>query len=317
MHFFIHIPKTAGTSLRVAAEQFFGVDRIVYDYGAHSPVTSACIRHYLYETSPPDWDGLNDFWRSQPPALIAGHKSVGRFAPTVGLSRSFGFVRDPLAQAFSNYLHLRRQRRFDGSFQEFFARRPEKQLKMFSNVPFQALGFVGVTEHYRASLRLLNALYDWRLTYKKVNRAGWLAPSVRTVSADDRAAFEDINRDEIALYQQIVWHFGQRLALHRQQKSFVHGDFEVAPDGQIKGWAWWAGNEASCPVALELWVNGAPMARRLSGDLNLSFQNQPLPREGQVGFEFDAPSAQDLRCNVRVVETGQWLKPPEIKERMA
>jgi len=40
---FIHIPKTAGTSFRVAAEKYFGEDNTFYDYSAKSPETSAEI----------------------------------------------------------------------------------------------------------------------------------------------------------------------------------------------------------------------------------------------------------------------------------
>ena len=41
--FFIHIPKTAGSSFRVAAEQYFGSEATYFDYGNGSKETSESI----------------------------------------------------------------------------------------------------------------------------------------------------------------------------------------------------------------------------------------------------------------------------------
>ncbi len=46
---FVHVPKTAGTTFRVAVEQYLGAGAILWDYGAESPVTSPVVRQYLYQ----------------------------------------------------------------------------------------------------------------------------------------------------------------------------------------------------------------------------------------------------------------------------
>ena len=37
---FVHIPKTAGTSFRLAAQQFYGENNVFFDYGLESVETS-------------------------------------------------------------------------------------------------------------------------------------------------------------------------------------------------------------------------------------------------------------------------------------
>ena len=152
MHYFIHIPKTAGTSFRVAAERYFGADRVLYDYGKQSPVTSHSVRAHLYVQETPDMQALLELWQSSNVALIAGHQPLKRFGAKVGLPKTFTFLRSPIERCFSEYLHFQREQRFAGTFREFFASKANRQLQALSGVPHQALGFVGITERYRESL---------------------------------------------------------------------------------------------------------------------------------------------------------------------
>jgi len=52
----VHIPKTGGTSLRVAAEHYFGPNRMLYDYGTGAKLTSDLVRKWVYEKN--DLDGF-------------------------------------------------------------------------------------------------------------------------------------------------------------------------------------------------------------------------------------------------------------------
>ena len=45
---FVHIPKTAGTSFRQAAESRFGLSRVLRDYGPNSDATSDTIKREVY-----------------------------------------------------------------------------------------------------------------------------------------------------------------------------------------------------------------------------------------------------------------------------
>jgi hypothetical protein len=56
---FLHIPKTAGTSFRVAVMQRFGgaskgAYRVAFDYGDNRPETHEMVRRYLHAEAPDD-----------------------------------------------------------------------------------------------------------------------------------------------------------------------------------------------------------------------------------------------------------------------
>lgn len=312
MHYFIHIPKTAGTSFRVAAERYFGARRVVYDYGKQSPVTGDSVRAHLYEREAPDMPALLELWRTQNVALIAGHQPFKRFGAEVGLPRTFTFLRNPLERCFSEYLHFQREQRFAGTFRDFFTdMKGNRQLQALSGVPYQALGFVGITERYRESLGLLNELYGWKARYRKTNRAGWRAPSVDSVSAEDRAHFDALNAADIMLYRSACRLLDQRLHLQAGSQPFVYGDFEGEGKGCIRGWAWWAGRDAAEPVELELWENERCIETTVTGELNKKLASSGAPSAGHVGFTFISAVATGNPVNVRVRSTKQWLKTNE------
>lgn len=211
VHFFTHIPKTAGTSFRLAAEDDLGSQRVIYDYGAHSSVTSACVRQYLYESDELDLEGLAQHWQTSKPVLIAGHKGLKQFSSVIRLDRIMTFFRDPLARCFSEYVHLLKQGRYEGSFRSFFSneKRINRQLRMLSGVPFQALGIVGVTKRYRDSLSLINDHFSWDIRARKLNKSGWLAPKLSRVSAADfiihPQRWGSISNEKIPIGTEIQW----------------------------------------------------------------------------------------------------------------
>jgi len=49
----IHIPKTAGTSLRVSLQKEYGPLRMALDYWEQSEVTSSIVHRYLYQDDAP------------------------------------------------------------------------------------------------------------------------------------------------------------------------------------------------------------------------------------------------------------------------
>ena len=198
MHFFVHIPKTAGTSFRLAAEREFSPQRVVYDYGAQSPVTSPCIQQYLYGEGDQDKAALYAHCREHGVKLFAGHRPATRFLDGVGVGNIITFVREPLERVFSQYLHFKRHQGFEGSFREFFSvpSRRNGQANMLRGIPLRALGFVGITERYRQSLRMINQRYGWRLRHKRANRSGFFTPGPDSVSQVDRQNFYELNSDD-------------------------------------------------------------------------------------------------------------------------
>lgn len=308
MYFFCHIPKTAGTSFRTAAERYFGADRVVYDYGPDSPVTSPCIRRFLYDSKPEDKAGLYQHCQQSGIKLVAGHKAANRFSGQVGLAHTLTFVREPLERAFSEYLHFRREKGFADDFRAFCAQQPlNHQTRMLAGIPVQALGFVGVTERYDESLRLLNRHYQWQIRKRRVNRARLFDPGPASIRAQDREIFYQQNPADVQLYNQALACLEQRLALSRRGLPYVHGQIETLKPGRISGWAWW-GADRPDPVVLEVTINGR-IVQRITADLShKTMSSLGAPRAGQVGFASSSQARAAGPIELRVVETGQLLE---------
>lgn len=308
LHFFVHIPKTAGTSFRLAAEREFCRERVVYDYGPQSPVTSDCIQRHLYGEGEEDKSALYAHCFRQGVKLIAGHRPATRFLEGVGVANIITFVREPLARVFSQYLHFKRHHGFEGTFHEFFSEpaRQNAQAKMLRGISPRALGFVGITEHYRQSLCMINDLYGWRLRRRHANRSGFLAPGPNGVPKEERALFYEANTDDVALYREARWLFEIRHALAAQSQPFAHVGLDATEGGRILGWAWWA-EPIDEPVRVEICINDVPAITVTADGAHKRWGRKGAPHEGRVAFAADVEIRPGDRITGRIAQTGQPL----------
>ena len=310
MYFFVHIPKTAGTSFRLAAERQFSPERVVYDYGPQSPVTSACIQRHLYGEGERDEAAFYEHCRDHGIKLIAGHRPATRYLGGVAVGNIITFVREPLARAFSQYLHFKRHQGFEGSFREFFSvpARQNAQAHMLRGVSLRALGFLGITEEYRQSLPMINYRYGWRLRHKRANRSGFFEPGPDSISQADRALFYELNSDDVALYREACWLFDIRRRLAAQGRPFAHAAIELVEGKRLRGWAWWA-EPAEEPARIEICVNDAP-AKTVAADRELKrWAKAGAPSQGRVGFVAGISARPGDRIICRIAQTGQPIVP--------
>jgi len=307
MHFFVHIPKTAGTSFRIAAERYFSSERVVCDYGEHSPVTSECVQQHLYQPEKEDKAGFLQHCQAHQVRLIAGHKAVARYAGDVGILNVISFLREPLERAYSGYLHFKRDGRFRGTFREFCQdkRQQNTHRRMLGNLSLHALGFVGLTEAYKESLRMINRINGWKLRKRHVNRSRFLEPGPKTISTEDRQVFNDLNGNDIKLYEDARWWFELRRGLEQADNPFAHGDLALVTTQAVKGWAWWSTGDE--PLEVEICVNGKPEESVTADQPRKHWANLGAPRQGRVGFTAKLVLKPEDQVTCRVKKTGQPL----------
>lgn len=306
---FAHTPKTAGTSLRNTLLDNLGQEHLICDYSADNPATSALVEQYYYQTKDAYQLGVQLSYRQQP-FCLTGHFSLPRYAVFFQARNIVMFFRDPVQRVLSHYAHSCRVNSFDQGFEAFcqLSFNRDVQTKTLSSFPLCLLGFIGLQEHYGASLAALNNLYDLSLTELSSNVNSGKPKSVEyDCSAEQLALIREYNQRDFTLYEKAKALFEQRRHAEVEGSTFVHGCVREQTTKKIAGWAMRYSDAQ--PVNLTIHVNGDQVAEVQARDLNLALSGWNAARQGYAGFSYAfKQSLQDddiVEC--RVTETGQQL----------
>ncbi|MCZ6620138.1 MAG: sulfotransferase family 2 domain-containing protein [Gammaproteobacteria bacterium] len=197
---FIHIPKTAGTSFRAAAEQYFGNSSVERDYGAEDPYTTDIVLETVYSNR---IEGLPTAMEQASRRMLAGHFPATKYHQLFANNvRWCTFLRDPVQRVISEHRHLVKKNRYAHSLEYFCNTKAEcnKQTRLLRGIEEKDLYFVGVAEHFRASISVFNKLAGTRFKYTRTNVARKSLSEAYDVSDRVRKTIENNNRDDLALY---------------------------------------------------------------------------------------------------------------------
>ena len=295
MHLFVHIPKTAGTSFRGSLEEAVGSARIAYDYGLKSPLTSPEVLT-LQRSGAPGAKHILDACADAGYQWITGHFHAGRYVPPLKPSNVITFLREPSERVFSEYLHKKRHNHLGTSFLEYIAQHGNRQAKLLSGLSISSIGFIGLTERYEDSLRLLDYLYGLNLKVRRSNKAPLFSPSFLKCSAEEREQCRKMNHDDYLLYEGAVKLFDDRIRLMNENQPIALGWFNRIESNRLRGQVAWHPRfeHGDHPLSLNIRVNG----RAQVWDSNLSdYEN----------IKLDLELAPDEEVAIEVESTGQLL----------
>ncbi|QIL89859.1 hypothetical protein GNX18_08920 [Microbulbifer sp. SH-1] len=305
-YIFVHIPKTAGTSFRLAADSFFGRTNVCRDYGPKSPETSHIVKQWVIEAQD-KWLFKKAFERSGY-RLLTGHFHASAYSPLFGTCRMITFVREPLQRLVSEYKHMVRNYGYEKSFEDFY-RAPHninRQQRILGQQQWASLGFIGLTERYDESLQLLRRKYKLDIPNLRENlgRAG-LAERYEIPAAQEQE-LRHLNAEDIALYDAISSQFDWRQRLAERQQGYVSGTLMHSDKGRLFGWA--LSESSDEPVCIIARVNGMVIAEAMANQERPGLRTIGIGRGGYVGFSVDISSLKagdEVECVVAA--TGQPL----------
>ncbi len=196
---FVHIPKTAGTSFRFAAKNYYGEENILNDYGMESKTTSAEILEFYYKTN--NVEMLRE--SSSKYTLLTGHYPVSRYDEIFSGSPIATFIREPVSRMISEYYHLQNHEGLTDSLNEFYRKEEycNRQVKLLGGKSIFDLDFVGVTDQYELSLTLFNEKFSSNLECLTMNRGNYREDILASVSKADLDEITQLNQQDIELYK--------------------------------------------------------------------------------------------------------------------
>jgi hypothetical protein len=298
---FMHIPKTAGTSLRIAMEKTLRGRLILHDYGNVRETTPELYR-LVYEDRRLS-EFRTRFNHRRRGILLTGH--FPGFGGTCGASRYWDFfnaesfvtfLRHPVDRVISEFAHAVNLQGWTSGFEEFVASRRGRQCcriisTLLADVDLESFGFIGFTEEFPESFAALAKYAGGDLPWIESNVGNYGTINQEVVNGDRyRSMLLDLCQEDIALYERLRRERSGRYVALGADASVAReyiGRVGVA-DGRATGWL--------CNRAREFiaWVdvvhegqvvNSAPADRYRKG-----VKDAGHSRTGICGFEIDLQS---------------------------
>lgn len=297
---FVHIPKTAGTSLKSSLSESAYMYK---DYGVRSPETHQDIQE-LYRN--------NDFFvfksNFKKNSVILGHVGFMKYADFVDIDRIITFLRQPTMQIISHYNHYFFQYRYSDSFEMFYrdAKFTNLQSRYLGNIPLGLIGFIGLTECYDSSIASISQHLNLPINEKKDNVRSRKKIEYSELSPEQISDIKEHNAQDERLYQEASLLFEQRKKLEVEGMPWTYLHAQFNDSFVLHGCAFFA--DSSEPVSLDISINGIFNCTIDALQFYGSFPKLNFPRERYISFHLSMRNLLKVGSNeveLKVVGTGQ------------
>lgn len=313
--FFIHIPKTAGTSFRRAFESEFHTFK---DYGGNAKSTSNEMKQYIYQEH--DIYRLKKIINRYRQAWITGHVNLVKYYNFVPSTNIITYVREPFEQVVSHYNHYIKFHDFKGTFEDFLSKPYSNniQSKCLAALPLNLIGCVGITEFYDDSLTLINEQFSINLPNLQLNVNKTKEFHIDDLDDINKKLLLDNNQNDIAMYEEALFLHHQRFELVNKGRLWTYGCVAINAKHVLHGCAYQYQNDT--PVKLVININNSQFKTVLCNQFYSAHVRANFPRERYIGFNVNLPKNLSVRdkIDVYVEKTGQKLnfKPLMIESNL-
>lgn len=278
---FVHIPKTAGTSFRLAAEKYFTKENTLYDYSPSSVETSEVILEYFYKQK--DLYKLKQETQKKDKCFLSGHFHIAKYMYLFETLNIITFVRNPVDQVLSHYEHHCRHLGYTKDLRDFIQedRFKNVQSRLLSAKPLELIGFIGLTERYNESIEMINDYYGFNLEILKKN----INPNKKVFDIDE-SIVEQIkkeNSQDVELYEKAKALFEDRWHKYLSKEVYIHTYIQEENDDLIKGVAFTKNMQSPLKIKIPFQNTEVEVIVK---DYRPGMLAHNFPRDGFVGFEY-------------------------------
>ncbi len=302
--FFVHIPKTAGSSFRDTVEKNYKVFR---DYGNDSNSTFGLIQKHIYEEK--DFFVFKKSFLEEDEGWIAGHVSLAKYLDHIPVVNTVTFVRSPLEQVLSHYNHHVSQHNYEGDIEAFLDKPFTKnfQSKFLSYLPISLIGCVGVTERYDESLDLINSDLQTKFSAQAINVNKTKVYTDTCLEDRLHKYFIENNKNDIAMYEEALYLHELRLNFNSHKKVWTYATVKVTSNKVLVGCAYQRGSSEAIDIIVN--INGNKHCEVAANKFYAAYPKANFPRDRYIGFNLPLPvelTSSD-KIDVFVKSTGQKI----------
>lgn len=309
---FVHIPKAAGTSMRHMLSASLPMATQVFEYGAdtatliaaqratvdasESGATTTMMSGNIIDAFASDFRTPEKIaaLRAEAPRgqrfLVSSQEPVRHWTGAFHPASVVTFLRDPVERVASSYRMNVRQKRFTGSFAEFYESHDQinVQCRQLSGMDLRRLGFVGLFEFMPDMVGALSRHLGVELRMRHDNAAGRTPQP--TIDAATHSRILALNEDDLCLYRHVeanldyfTNHRGRPLSI---SSRLARGKVYRTQEGTLRGWA--LAHDPNQLATIEVRVGGQAV-QRCYADQFLPWLKKVTPH-GVGGFEICLPA---------------------------
>ena len=281
---FVHIPKTAGTSFRIAGREYFSKKNTFLDYGKNSGETSEVILDFFYEKD--DLYQLSKALHNRERSFLSGHFHVSKYMHIYDAQNTITFVREPIEQVLSHYKHHVRDLNYQDTIETFIKEKRFKniQSRMLGAKPLALYGFIGLTEEYAKSIELINDHCGTSFQVYTANTSASLGSAEIELDEETIALIKKENKLDIEMYEKAKLIFANRRKKFEEKKRYVNIVIEEQTDKSVRGYAYT--KDTNEPVKIDIYSNNKIIDTIQAKIFKGGLLRHNIPRKGFVGFEY-------------------------------
>jgi len=279
---FVHIPKTAGTSFREAAKEYFQ-DKCFFDYEYSHPETSEIFKKYYYENR--DLYNIRSFFKKLDNFFVSGHFAADKYISIFNVKDYVTFVRNPIKQVISHYNHYVIHKDYQENLMTFVKdeRFRNVQYKMLKSLDLEVYGFVGITESYKDSLYMFNMVYNCNLKFKNSNINKNKYKDYGSLTSEEIEIIKEYNKFDLSIYNKAINIFNRRKEIINKGKMYTN--IYIFNQNPIQGIAYRHNTEKA--IHIELYENDKKIDEQCANKLTNYACQANFPRDSFIEFNFD------------------------------